>query len=297
MPVLVRVTRGAVVMLAVSFLTFVLVNAAPGSFVDELRLDPRMSPGTIRALVDEFGLDEPLFVRYTRWITAAAHGHLGYSLTYRVPVEDLIVPRARNTIELTLTALTVAWTMSLLVGIGAAVSRPAVRNAVDLVVSAGLATPDVLLVFVLVSIVTELNLGGDAFVPAVAALALSLAPVLVRHVQQALTAELPRPLVTALVARGLTRGRVVVLHGLRLAASPLAALAGLSFGTLLSASVIVEVVLGWPGVGPLMLEAVLARDVHVTTSLTLAACLLLLIGNAIADLLVWMFDPQKTTGR
>jgi peptide/nickel transport system permease protein len=307
-----RTLRMATQLVAVSFLSFTLVGAVPGTFVDDLRLDPRMSPSTIDALGREYGLGQPLLVRYGRWLRGLTSGHLGYSLLYRVPVERVLVARVRNTLLLTCTALLVAWAFSLALGLAVAVQPGSGWDAALGVVMAGLlALPDLLIVLVLLVVATRwgwlsrsgmfshdasassaiADLAAHMAVP-VAALSLSLIPAILQHVRQAIGEALPRPLAAALEARGLSPRRIVVRHALRLAGAPLVALAGVSFGMLLSASLVVEMLAGWPGVGPLMLEAVLARDGDLVVAVSVLSCGLLLIGNAVGDLALVLIDPR-----
>lgn len=277
----------------------VLVGAAPGRFLDDLRLDPRVSPATVEALTREYGLDRPLAVRYGEWLLGAAQGRFGYSLTYRVPVERLILPRIGDTMLLAGTAMIVAWALALTVGLAAAVSaRGWWSHAVDVGVATLLALPDLLFVMVVLLVATRAGWtspdGAARIVLPVVALALSATPVLLHHVRQALADALPRPLDIALDARGVPRVRRVTRHALRLASAPLVALAGVSLGTLLSASLLVEVIVGWPGIGPLMLEAVLARDTDVVVAVAAAVCAMVLVSNAVADIALAFMDPRTS---
>jgi peptide/nickel transport system permease protein len=309
-----RAIRAAVLLFGVSLLSFLLLEAAPGDFFDELRLNRQISPATITALRAEYGLDAPLFTRYTRWIAAAVRGHFGYSLQYRVPVEDLLWRRAANTLLLTAVALAIAWLIAFGIALAAATAR---RDWPDRlaggIATALLALPDVLITLVLLSIAAHsgwLPAGGMSSVdraPGVIAavvdlarhmtvpvviLVISIAPGLLQHVRHALADALPLPLAVALTARGLPRHRVIVRHALRLAAAPLAALGGLSLGTLLSASLLVEALVGWPGLGALLLEAVSARDQYVIVGATILSTLFLVCGNAIGDAILYATDPR-----
>jgi peptide/nickel transport system permease protein len=295
--VLTRALRVVLHLVAVSLLAFALVGAAPGGFLDDLRVDPRVSPETIDALTRDYGLDRPLVVRYGDWLRGAVRGHFGYSLTYRVPVERLLLPRLAATIWLTATALLLAWGLALVIGVGTtALMRGWSRRFVDAGVAAVLAVPELLLVMLL--LVWALRAGWLAgaetprlLVP-MAVLACSAAPVLLHHVRRALADALPPTLDAALAARGLSPARRVSHHALRLAAPPLVALAGVSVGTLVSASLLVEVLVGWPGIGPLMLEAVLARDDYVVVAVSVASCALVLAGNALADAALVLVEPR-----
>ena len=238
-------------------------------------------------------------MRYGEWLLGAAQGRFGYSLTYRVPVEQLILPRAGHTILLAGTAMLVGWTLALTLGLAAAVSARGWRShAVDVGIAALLALPDLLVILVLLLVATRIGWassdGAARMVLPVVTLALSTTPVLLHHVRQALADALPRPLDIALDARGVPPRRRVTRHALRLASAPLVALAGVSLGTLLSASLLVEVIVGWPGIGPLMLEAVLARDTDVVVAVAAAVCAMVLVSNAVADIALAFMDPRTS---
>jgi peptide/nickel transport system permease protein len=309
-----RAIRAAVLLFGVSLLSFLLLEAAPGDFFDELRLNPQISPATIAALRAEYGLDAPLLTRYERWVAAALRGHFGYSLQYRVPVERLLWHRAANTLLLTGVALAIAWVIALAVGLAtAATNRRWPDQVAGTIAAALLALPDVLITLALLSIAAHsgwLPVGGMSSIDAapglrnrvadlarhmtvpVAILVVSIAPGLLQHVRHALADALPSPLIVALTARGLPRRRVIVRHAFRLAAAPLAALGGLSLGTLLSASLLVEAVVGWPGLGALLLEAVSARDEYVIVGATIVSTVFLVCGNAIGDAVLYATDPR-----
>jgi len=313
-----RGVRALFLLLAVSFLTFIALAGTPGQFADDLRLDAQVSPATIEALRAEFALDEPVLPRYAHWLRAALRGHLGFSLTYRIPVERILWRRAANTLLLTVTSLCIAWALALAIGVAtAAARRSGWDRVVGLIAVALLALPDLLIALALLTIAAYtgvLPAGGMTSVGVepgtwaalrdlaahmaipVAVLTLSTMPTLLQHVRSALTQAMPLPLTTALLARGLPRPRLIARHALKLAVAPLAALGGISLGSLLSAGLLVEVLVGWPGMGSLLVEAVSARDPFVIVAATVLATATLVAGNAIGDALLQAADPRVRTG-
>jgi peptide/nickel transport system permease protein len=311
--VLQRAVRAVVLLFGVSLLSFALIEAAPGDFLSDLRVNPQVSPATVDALQREYGLDAPVSVRYGRWLRASLHGHLGFSLLYRTPVEQLVWRRALNTLTLTATSLACAWCLALAIGVASA----ALRGRADRWTGAGaavlLALPDVLVALALLTVAAHtgwLSAGGMSSldrqsgawasvadiashlaVPS-AVLIVSTTPLLLQHVRQALNDALTPPLALALAARGVPRRRRIMRHALRLAAAPLAALGGLSMGALLSAGLVIEAIAGWPGLGSLLLEAVAARDEYVVVAITLLSALFLVAGNAVADAAAYAADPR-----
>jgi len=126
----------------------------------------------------------------------------------------------------------------------------------------------------------------------IAALVLTTLPVLVRHIRSAMAEVLDAPFLRAAAAHGIPRRKLVYRYALRAAAHPLISLFGFSVGTLLSGSLLVEIVMSWPGLGPLLLEAILARDLYVVIGGVLFSMLFLVLGNFLADLLLYWADPR-----
>src|ERR1700719_4297773 len=112
-----RLLQGVLLLIGVSFLTFLFSTLAPGNYLDEMRLNPQISSATLQALRSQYQLDAPLQVRYARWIRSLAKGQLGYSFAYNTPVAPLLCVRARNTLLLTTTATLLAWGLALPLGI------------------------------------------------------------------------------------------------------------------------------------------------------------------------------------
>jgi peptide/nickel transport system permease protein len=129
------------------------------------------------------------------------------------------------------------------------------------------------------------------FLPVVA-LALGTIPILVRHVRSAMVGVLDSPFVEAARGHGIPKWRLIYRHALPAAMNSLISQLGFSIGALLSMSLLMEVVLSWPGLGPLVLEAILARDVYVVIAAVMLSSVFLVIGNLVADLLLYWSDPR-----
>jgi len=313
-----RTLHGLLLLVGVSIFAFALLSAAPGNFFDELKLNPQVSPATVASLEIQYGMDRPLPVRYLRWLASVAHGEFGYSMSYHCAVGSLIWVRARNTLLLTGLATLLAWAVALPWGMLEALHRGGWADRTGGAVTAGLlAIPDVLvgLIFLLFAARTGwFPTGGMAsvdpshaafaerlrdvavhlFLPVVA-LALGAVPVLVRHVRSAMIVVLNSPFIEAARSQGIRKRRLVCRHALPAAMNSLISLLGFSIGALLSMSLLMEVVLSWPGLGPLVLEAILARDVHVVIAAVLLSSIFLVGGNLLADVLLYWADPRIRT--
>jgi peptide/nickel transport system permease protein len=310
-----RLAHGLFVLAGVSVLSFVLIALAPGDFLNEMRLDPRMPPETVAALRDRYGLDRPLPLQYLHWLQSVRHGELGYSFAYNSPVASLLWPRARNTLLLTVPATTIAWLIAVPLGAWSASQRGRwADRAFAVVTTALLLVPELLLALLLLLFAARTGyfpVGGmtsprvaelgtweklrDLVVHLVlpaSALILLMLPLLVRHVRASLIDVLSTPFIQAARARGVPRRRLLFRDALRAAANPLFSLLGLSIAGLLSMSLVVEAVMSWPGLGPLLLEAIAARDLHVVIGAVMCSTLLLLAGNLLADVLLYLADPR-----
>ncbi len=310
-----RVSWGVALMVILSFLTFLLAEWAPGDFLSELRLHSEISPRTIDELRQRYALDAPLAQRYWGWVRSMAAGEFGYSFAYNMPAGRLLFRRAGNTLLLVVLALITAWTLAVPLGLWAAyhrggwLDRAALGGAAIL-----LAIPGLLFALGALYVAARSGffpVGGMASLDAadlgignrladraqhlalpVATLAISLQPTLFLHVRQAMIDAFAAPWVQAARGHGLPRHRWLVSYVLPAGANPLISLLGLSIASLLSGSLLVEVVLGWPGLGPLLLDAILARDLHVVLGAVLLSAAALMVGNLLADLLLRVNDPR-----
>ena len=311
-----RLANVLLLLLMVSFLSFALLQLTPGDFFDGLRLNPEISPQTIDGLRTQYGLDRPWPVRYECWVVSILHGQLGFSLAYKTAVALLLRERARNTLLLTGTAALLAWLCAIPIGIWSATAKGKWPDrAFGVATSTLLTIPDLLLFLVLLllavrtgwfpsggmvspsadpsaSLWTHLHdIAAHLVLPA-SGLALVSLPALVRHIRSSMIDVLASPFIRAARAHGISRRRILFRYALPVAANPLISLFGLSGATMLSASALCEVVLSWPGLGPLLLESVLSRDVYVVAGTVMAASVFLIGGNLVADLLLFAADPR-----
>ncbi len=310
-----RIAHGAFLLVGVSILSFALIELAPGDFFTEMRLNPQLSPETLAGLRQQYGLDQPLPVRYLHWARSVTRGEFGFSFAYNAPVAPLLWLRARNTLLLTAPAALFAWLIAIPIGVGSAARR---NKWDDKIASGGitalLAIPELLLAlgFLLISLRTGyLPTGGmlsvgfselgwwEKFKDITAHLAIPVAvltlgslPILVRHVRATMLEVLQSPFINAARAHGISPRRLLFRHALPAALNPLISLFGFSIAGLLSASLLVEIVVSWPGLGPLLLEAILGRDLYVVVGAILFSTMFLVVGTLVSDLLLFAADPR-----
>lgn len=309
-----RVGSLAAMLIGVSALSFLLLELAPGNYFTELRLDQRLSVEAATRLKARYGLDQSLPARYAAFLKSAIRGDLGHSFAYDEPVLGLLAPRAGQTLLVTVSALVISWALALGAGIAAARRADGIFDRVVLGATALLSAVPTLVValglLVLAAKTGWLPLGGmpwagalggpwDTFrevawhlVQPVAVVAASAAPFLARQVRSAWITASDEPFLRAARARGLGEMRLA-LHTLRAASPVLLSLLGLTLGGLLSSSMVAEVVSGWPGLGPLLLEAILAHDVHVIVGGAVLGAAMLGVGQLLADVAQFAVDPRR----
>jgi len=314
-----RFVRGFVLLVGVSALCFLFTEMAPGSFFDEMRVNPQISPETIAGLRAQYGLDQPLPVRYGRWMKSALDADLGYSIAYNTPVAPLLWSRAKNTLLLTTTAMILTWLISVPLGLWAAARRGGLLDrAITVISSLLIAVPEVVIALAFLALAARWRLapiGGMtsssfeelsgwqklrdiAFHLAlpVVILVLCESAVIVRHVRASVLEVLNASYVQSARGLGISRGRVLFRHVLPVAANPAISLFGFSLAGLISGSLLVEVICGWPGLGPLVLDATLSRDLYVVIGGIMFSALFMVGGNLVADVMLMASDPRIRTG-
>jgi len=224
----------------------------------------------------------------------------------------------RNTLLLTVPATLAAWLIAVPLGAWCASHRDQwVDRLCAVATTTLLVTPELLLGLLMLVVASRTGLfpvGGMASpagtplqgwarardllvhltLPALALALLSL-PVLVRHVRASLVDVLGAPFIQGTRARGVPPGRLLFRDALRAAANPLVSLLGLSIAGLLSTSLVIEALMSWPGLGPLLLDAIAARDLYLVLGAIMCSTLLLVAGNFVADALLYAADPRIRT--
>lgn len=305
-----RLLQGLIVLLIVSALTFSLLAAAGGDALTALQSDPLVSEQTIKELRRTYGLDRPLHVRYLRWLTDLAQGRMGQSFFYKAPVGTLLRSRLFNTLTLAVTALIFAWAVALV--LGALSARRARGSLIDrlcsVVILLSASTPRIVLALVALALAVRtslFNVGAASFsseesaanslarllVPALV-LSVPLIALFLAQVRDGLRAALFEEFVQVARAKGLAERVVIFRHALRAALNPLITIFGYSLGGVVSGSVIVETVLGWPGLGQLSVIAVRNRDAPLLMGVVMVTATAVLAGNLVADILLRLNDPR-----
>ena len=294
-----RLLETAVLIFLLSLLIFGLFAAVPGDYLSEMELNPAIPASQVERMRAEFGLDQPFHLQYFKWLSQVGRGNLGYSFAQRRPATSLIAERAVNTLLLAGFALLFSVGLALPLAVVSSLYFNRWPDHLSRLISlGGMSLPTLLtsLLFLYLAFLTGwFPIGGagtlrHVILPALT-LALPLFSFLTRTLRLELVDALSQPFITALRSKGLP-GRQVFWYAFRQALNPVISLSGLILGGLLSGSVVVERVFGWPGLGELTVASILARDLYVALNCVLVASGLVILANFAADIVLACNDPR-----
>ena len=304
----------------VATLTFVVVQAAPGSYADTID-NPRLSPETRELIRARYGLDRPPLEQYLSWLGAVATGDLGTSFMYKQPVSAVLARALRPTLLLAGAALLFDLVFGLALAVAAARRPYGWVDRITTVLSLGLyGVPSFWLAGLLILVFSLLlgwfpashmhsvdatRLGALAHLAdllrhlVLPALCLGLigAAGTARYVRASLLDVRASRFMLAARARGIPNRRLLLVHALRPALLPVVTLLGLALPVLVSGSVVVETIFSWPGMGQVAFNAARARDIPLILGATLVGAAAVVIVNLIADLLYAVVNPRSRGDR
>jgi peptide/nickel transport system permease protein len=310
-----RLLIGIPLLLAMAFVTFIFIHFTAGDMLSTLRLDPSVSQEVIHSYEQKYRLKDAVVVQFGVWLGNLARGDLGYSFTQKRTVASAIRGRLWNTLLLSLCGLVFTWAFALPLGVYAAVRQYSWGDKVFSVLAfLGMSLPtffSALLLLYLASLTGLVPTGGmtsaeyeqlsalgklldvarHLVIPTVV-LGASAVGGLQRLTRGNMLEVLRQQYVTTARAKGLPEHRVIYHHALRNAINPLITIFGYEFSGLLSGAAITEMIVSWPGLGMLMLEAVRAKDYYLVMGDLVVAGLLLIVGNLLADILLAAADPR-----
>lgn len=321
-----RLVLAVITIFAITLVTFAILHLPPVDFVTAYAAQASATGAAISAAEADamraaYGLNQPLWVQYWKWLTMIMSGEFGRSFEYGRPVTEVIGDRLWLTILLSLGAIVITWGLALPIGIYSAVRQYSVGDYVFTFLGfIGLAIPNFLLALVVMYFglrLFNLNVGGlfsadQQLAPwtwakvadllrhlPVPVLILSLAGTaqLVRIMRANLLDELRRPYVVTARARGLPERRVIMKYPVRAALNPFASTIGYLLPFVVSGSIIVSVVLSLPTVGPLLLRSLISQDMLLASTIILLLGILTVIGTLLSDLLLMWIDPRIRLGR
>ena len=303
-------------LLGISALTFLLLQAAPGDFLNTMAENPAISPESLEQMRRNFGLDQPWYVQYLVYLkNIFLHFDFGQSFSRHQPVFAVLKTGLANTLMLASAAMIVTWGLAIPLGVIAAVRQYSLADkGLSLMAFIWLSVPEVLsglLLLVLAAKTGWFPIGGMRDLDhdymsawgrfadlmrhlALPALVVGLVPLAsrMRQMRGNLLDVLRLDCVTTARAKGLPESKVIYKHALRNALNPLITLFGFTLGSLVSGSFVAEYIFSWPGLGSITLEAINSQDQYLVMGAVLMASTVLVIGNLIADLLLAVADPR-----
>lgn len=302
-------------LLAMSFIVFVMIRLAPGDILAEYRLNPQISPETIRRLEHQYGLDKPVVIQYLYWLKNIVRGDLGESVKYKRPVSQIIKSKLANTVMLSVSSVLLTWLLAIPMGIYCAVHRNEITDKLfSFLAFIGMSIPNFFFALLLLYFAAEtriLPIGGATsenyasmslphqildrlvhlIIPTIV-IATSAMAGLQRIMRGNMLEVLREQYITTARAKGLPENKVIYRHALRNAINPMVTIFGYEFSALLSGAALTEIVCNYPGIGSIMLDAVRSQDTFLVMGSMMISGVLLLLGNLIADILLAYVDPR-----
>jgi peptide/nickel transport system permease protein len=316
-----RLVLAAFTIVAISILSFIIIHLPPGDYVTSYIAQMAANGGAVSAeaaqnLRIQYGLDQPIYVQYLRWVGMIVHGNFGMAMQYQLPVAQVIGDRLWLTVAVSVAALLFTWAVALPIGIYSAIRQNSILDYLFTFVGfIGLAVPNFLLALLILYFgfkYFNMNVGG-LFSPEYAeapwswakfqdllahlpvpAIVLGMAATAgqIRIMRANLLDEKRKPYVVTARAKGIPEHRVILKYPVRVALNPFASTIGYTLPYIVSGSVIVSIVLSLPTVGPLLYSALVALDMFLAGTIILLLGTLTVIGTLLSDLLLMWLDPR-----
>ena len=314
-----RILQVIPLLIIVSIISFFIIRLSPVDPLAELRLNPSISQETLDKEMRRLNLDKPIYIQYISWAKSFIKGDLGYTSAGE-KVSTKLKERIPNTLLLTIIVIFMTWSVGIPLGILAAVHKEtAFDRFLTVISSIGMAIPSfffaiLLLIFAVktgwfpVGGLTSWNFSEMSFgakildiskhlvLPVIVLFTISLSG-LQRQMRANMLEVLDSEYVKFARAKGLSEGKVLFKHALRNAINPMITLLGFEFAGLLSGAALTEYVFQYPGLGRLILEAVMKSDINLVMASLMMGTIMLILGNLIADILLMITDPRVRGGK
>lgn len=312
--ILKRILQSIPLLIIVSIISFFIIRLSPVDPLAELKLNPSVSKETLQKETERLGLDKPIIVQYGKWAKSFVQGDLGVTSNGE-QVSVKLKERIPNTLLLAVIVIFLTWVVGVPLGVAAALKwKSPLDRVLTVLTSIGMAIPSfffavLLLIFAVktgwfpIGGLTSSNFAEMTFgrkildlahhlvLPVTVLFTISLAG-LQRQMRANLLDVLDSDYVKFAKAKGLSEFKVVYKHALRNAINPMITLLGFEFAGLLSGAALTEYVFQYPGLGRLILEAVLRSDINLVMASLMMGAIMLILGNLIADILLIITDPR-----
>ncbi len=317
-----RLIQAVPLVLGLATIVFFLLSLAPGDAVSFL-VSPNITPETLEQIRRNMGLDQPIHIRYLRWMGSMLTGDFGISLSRNEPVLDIILDILPNTLVLSLSAIVIAFAGGILIGVFQAVRQNRLADSALSVIGLffySMPSFWLALMMILVFSLGARNLWewpiwfpasgmtsveypfmspGEQLRDRLAhlvlpslSLALVLAAGIARYMRASMLEVIRQDYVRTARSKGLSEFRVIARHALPNGLIPIVTLLGLYLPTFFSGAVLIETVFAWPGMGRLVVDAIFQRDYPVVMAGTFIFAVMVVVGNLIADMLYALVDPR-----
>ncbi len=320
-----RFLLGILTVWAITIISFIIIHLTPGDFVSAYIAQASASGSLVsaeeaQALRAQYGLDQPIYIQYIRWMGLISHGNFGMALQWGRPVLDVIGDRLWLTIVISVAATLFTWAVAIPIGIYSAVRQYSIGDYIFTFVGFfGLAVPAFMLALVVMYlgfVYFHADVGGlfssdydqaawsigkvwDLIkhlpVPAIV-LGLGSTAQMIRILRANLLDELRKPYVVTARAKGLGETRAILKYPVRVALNPFVSTIGYLFPYVVSGTIIVSLVLNLPTVGPLLLQALVSSDMYLAGTIILMLGVMTVIGTFVSDLLLMWIDPRIRLG-
>lgn len=314
-----RILQTIPLLIIVSLISFFIIRLSPVDPLAELRLNPSISQETLDKEIKRLNLDKPIGIQYLSWAKSFIKGDLGYtSAGEKVSVK--LKERIPNTLLLTFVVILMTWSVGVPLGILSAVKKETILDRfLTFLSSIGMAIPSFFFAILMLMFAVntglfpiggltsynfdEMNLFGKMIdiskhlvLPALVLFTISLSG-LQRQMRANMLEVLDSDYIKFARAKGLSETKIIFKHALRNAVNPMITLLGFEFAGLLSGAALTEYVFQYPGLGRLILEAVMKSDINLVMASLMMGTIMLIIGNLLADILLMLTDPRIRTAK
>jgi peptide/nickel transport system permease protein len=307
--------------IVISMVSFIIIQLPPGDFLTTYMANlaatgERASPEVLVSMRDTYGLGQPIYVQYFKWIKGIVHGNFGQSMEWGVPVETLIWLRLRLTVLVGLSSILFIWVLAIPIGVFSATHQYSAGDYLFTFLGfLGLAIPNFLFALVVMWVAWSAfgqNVGGlyspqfqnapwslDKFVDLLKHLVIPMIIIgtagsagLIRTMRANMLDEINQAYVETARAKGLSEVRLIWKYPVRVALNPFISTVGYALPSLIGGVVITAVVLNLPTIGPLLLRALLSQDMYLAGAIVLLISVLTVVGTLISDILLAILDPR-----
>ena len=295
-----RLLASALILLGVSFITYVLLFVLPADPVRQIA-GRSATAETVQNIREQLGLDQPFVVQYGRYLWHLVQGDLGRSYLQRTEVSELIWSRLPATLLLMLGSIVAELVIGLSMGVIAALRRNTGTDQTLMIASfVGVSAPQfvvgLLLLYVFAVQLQWFPIGGYGTVAHLVLPSLTMgilgAGWYARMMRSSMIDVLQADFIRTARAKGITRAQVIFRHALPNAVLPIIAMIGIDIGIFMGGIVVVESVFGWPGIGQLAWQAIQRVDIPIIMGVTLVSAVAIVLGNLLADLVAPLIDPR-----